>query len=47
LGSLAESVIGTQAERRGWLDNDQLNALNTALGGGAACLLARALDVRP
>ena len=32
LGSLAESVIGTVAERRGWLDNDLLNALNTALG---------------
>jgi uncharacterized protein (TIGR00297 family) len=43
LGSLAESVIGTVAERRGWLDNDQLNALNTAIGGGLAALLARAL----
>ncbi len=43
LGSLAESVIGTVAERRGWLDNDQLNALNTAIGGGVATLLARAL----
>ncbi len=43
LGSLAESVIGTVAERRGWLDNDQLNALNTAIGGGVAALLARAL----
>jgi uncharacterized protein (TIGR00297 family) len=32
LGSLAESVIGTVAERKGWLDNDLLNALNTALG---------------
>jgi len=41
LGSLAESVIGSVAERRGWLDNDQLNALNTAIGGGfgyALCL---------
>jgi uncharacterized protein (TIGR00297 family) len=47
LGSLAESVIGTQAERRGWLDNDQLNALNTAIGGATVCLLARVLDVRP
>jgi uncharacterized protein (TIGR00297 family) len=43
LGSLAESVIGTVAERRGWLDNDQLNALNTAIGGGIVVLLARAL----
>jgi uncharacterized protein (TIGR00297 family) len=43
LGSLAESVIGTVAERRGWLDNDQLNALNTAIGGGVASLLARLL----
>jgi uncharacterized protein (TIGR00297 family) len=41
LGSLAESVIGTEAERRGWLDNDLLNALNTALGAGFACVLAR------
>ena len=39
LGSLAESVIGTVAERRGWLDNDLLNALNTAIGAGFAVLL--------
>ncbi len=41
LGSLAESLIGSVAERRGWLDNDQLNALNTAIGaafGYALCL---------
>jgi uncharacterized protein (TIGR00297 family) len=38
LGSLAESLIGTVAERRGWLDNNQLNALNTAIG--ALLLLA-------
>ncbi len=43
LGSLAESVIGTVAERRGWLDNDLLNALNTAIGGGLAALAARLL----
>ncbi|HET7294749.1 MAG TPA: DUF92 domain-containing protein [Vicinamibacteria bacterium] len=43
LGSLAESVVGTVAERRGWLDNDQLNALNTAIGAGFAALFARAL----
>ena len=36
LGSLAESVIGTVAERRGWLDNDLLNALNTAIGAALA-----------
>jgi uncharacterized protein (TIGR00297 family) len=41
LGSLAESLIGTVAERRGWLDNDLLNALNTALGAGLVLLLAR------
>jgi uncharacterized protein (TIGR00297 family) len=40
LGSLAESVIGTVAEKRGWLDNDLLNALNTAIGGGIAVALA-------
>jgi uncharacterized protein (TIGR00297 family) len=42
LGSLAESVIGTVAERRGWLDNDLLNALNTAIGAGILMLMARA-----
>jgi uncharacterized protein (TIGR00297 family) len=36
LGSLAESVIGTFAEKRGFLDNDQLNALNTAIGAAIA-----------
>jgi uncharacterized protein (TIGR00297 family) len=41
LGCLAESVIGAVAERRGWLNNDQLNALNTAIGAGFASLLAR------
>jgi len=46
-GSLAESVIGTQAERRGWFNNDQLNALNTAIGGAAVCLLVRVLELRP
>jgi uncharacterized protein (TIGR00297 family) len=39
LGSLAESLIGTVAERRGWLDNDLLNALNTAIGGALAGFL--------
>ncbi len=43
LGSLAESVIGTVAERRGWLDNNLLNALNTALGAGFAVLLVEIL----
>jgi uncharacterized protein (TIGR00297 family) len=43
LGSLAESVIGTVAERRGWMDNDLLNALNTALGAGIVVLLATLL----
>ena len=41
LGCLAESVIGTVAERHGWLNNDQLNALNTAIGAGFASLFAR------
>jgi len=43
LGSLAESVIGTVAERRGWLDNDLLNALNTAIGAGLAFALVGGL----
>lgn len=36
LGALAESVIGTVAEKRGWLDNHALNALNTAIGAAFA-----------
>jgi uncharacterized protein (TIGR00297 family) len=43
LGSLAESLIGTVAERRGWLDNDLLNALNTAIGAGLAFALVGGL----
>lgn len=39
LGALAESVIGTVAEKRGWLDNHALNALNTALGAAFATAL--------
>jgi uncharacterized protein (TIGR00297 family) len=44
LGSLAESVIGTVAERRGWLDNDLLNALNTGIGAAVAAASVRILD---
>ncbi|MEO5760984.1 MAG: DUF92 domain-containing protein [Vicinamibacteria bacterium] len=36
LGALAESVIGTVAEKRGWLDNHALNALNTVIGAALA-----------
>ncbi len=43
LGSLAESVIGTVALKRGWLGNDLLNALNTAIGGLLALVLVRLL----
>jgi len=39
LGSLAESLIGTVAERRGWINNDLLNAVNTAIGAGIGVLL--------
>ncbi len=41
LGSLAESVIGTVAERKGWMGNDLLNALNTAIGAAIVALFAR------
>jgi uncharacterized protein (TIGR00297 family) len=41
LGSFAESVIGSVAEKRGWLDNDLLNALNTAIGAGLVLLVAK------
>jgi uncharacterized protein (TIGR00297 family) len=40
LGALAESVVGTVAEREGWMGNDALNALNTAMGAGIAVALA-------
>jgi len=36
LGSLAESVLGTVAERKGWMGNDRLNAFNTAAGAWMA-----------
>jgi uncharacterized protein (TIGR00297 family) len=39
LGALAESVVGTVAERKGWMGNDALNALNTAMGAGLAVAL--------
>ena len=41
LGSLAESVLGTVAERQGWMGNDLLNATNTAIGAVFVCLFAR------
>jgi uncharacterized membrane protein len=34
-------VIGTVAERRGWMGNDALNALNTALGAAFAVAMLR------
>ena len=40
LGALAESVIGVFAEKRGWLDNHGLNALNTAIGAAIATMIA-------
>jgi uncharacterized membrane protein len=43
LGSLAESVIGVAAERKGWMGNDLLNALNTAIGAAIAVAFAAAL----
>ncbi len=43
LGSLAESVIGTVATRRGWMDDHLLNAANTAIGALAVVLIARIL----
>jgi uncharacterized protein (TIGR00297 family) len=40
LGSLAESVLGTVAERKGWMGNHLLNAFNTAAGAGIAVAMA-------
>jgi len=42
LGSLAESVLGTVAERRGWMGNELLNAVNTAIGALLVVLLVKA-----
>jgi uncharacterized protein (TIGR00297 family) len=47
LGSLAESVIGVAAERRGWMGNDLLNATNTALGALIAALLVKVSSLHP
>ena len=41
LGSLAESLLGTVAEKKGWMGNDLLNATNTAIGAAFVCLFAR------
>jgi uncharacterized protein (TIGR00297 family) len=43
LGSLAESVLGAVAERRGWMDNHLLNAANTAIGALVAVLIVSLL----
>jgi uncharacterized protein (TIGR00297 family) len=40
LGSLVESLVGTVAERRGWMGNDLLNAFNTLAGALIAALAA-------
>jgi uncharacterized protein (TIGR00297 family) len=42
LGSLAESMLGTVAERKGWMGNDLLNAVNTAIGAAIVVLLVGA-----
>jgi uncharacterized protein (TIGR00297 family) len=47
LGSLAESVLGVAAERRGWMGNDLLNATNTAMGALIAILLVRVSSLSP
>ena len=43
LGSLAESVLGPVAERRGWMDDNLLNAANTAIGALVVTLIVRLL----
>jgi uncharacterized protein (TIGR00297 family) len=43
VGSLVESVVGTIAEQRGWMNNDLLNAFNTAVGAGFMMVLVRIL----
>ena len=34
-------LLGTVAEKRGWLDNDLLNAVNTAIGAALVVMMAR------
>jgi uncharacterized protein (TIGR00297 family) len=41
LGSFAESAIASSARGAAWLDHHARNVLNTAVGAGAAVLLAR------
>lgn len=43
LGSLMESAIGAVAQSRGWMGNDLLNTLNTAIGAALAVLLEKGL----
>jgi uncharacterized protein (TIGR00297 family) len=45
VGCLAESLLGTVSERRGWMGNDLLNAVNTAIGALVALLLAKLLPL--
>jgi uncharacterized protein (TIGR00297 family) len=45
MGCLAESLLGTLSERRGWMGNDLLNAVNTAIGALVAVLLAKVLPL--
>ena len=42
LGNLAESLIGSAGVRRGWMGNDLLNAVNTAIGAGLVVLFVAA-----
>lgn len=39
LGNLADSVLGASLQRRGWLNNDAVNACNTAIGSIIALAL--------
>ncbi|HVS03500.1 MAG TPA: DUF92 domain-containing protein [Thermoanaerobaculia bacterium] len=41
LGTLLESLVGATIERRGWLDNEAVNFLNTLAGALLAVLVAR------
>jgi uncharacterized protein (TIGR00297 family) len=43
LGCLAESVLGAVAEGRGWMDDNLLNAANTAIGAVVVTLIVRLL----
>jgi uncharacterized protein (TIGR00297 family) len=40
-GNLVDSVLGASVERKGWIGNNMVNFLNTAVGAGVCWMLVR------